>query len=204
MGLFEETHEFSPIHIPISTRMDELRTTYRIYMQNGDVQEIKANSAAEAVEQLNFPDGILRICNAAYETRQMLNANLLTPNGMSIATDISTEDKPKITHIVEDTTLISSPEQTFAFFNLVEYANATAQSSATHITQETSEHQTSNPTIEDQIAPTSTDEETNASPTTSMEASSSPEIDLSPEDVRNLLHSSASPTPDDDNTPETP
>ena len=41
MGLYDEHHEFSPILIPISTRMDELRVTYRIYMQSGEVHEVR-------------------------------------------------------------------------------------------------------------------------------------------------------------------
>jgi hypothetical protein len=126
MGLYDEHHEFSPILIPISTRMDELRVTYHIYMQSGDVHEVKANSAAEAVEQLGLTGGILRISNAAHETRMMLDSNLLNPNGMAVATDITMTEKTK-NILVVDEQVTQQLKDEFTTFTLVDYANATSR-----------------------------------------------------------------------------
>ena len=126
MGLYDEHHEFSPILIPISTRMDELRVTYRIYMQSGEVHEVRANSAAEAVEALGISEGILRIANAAHEARAMLDSNLLNPNGMAIATDITLTETTKTLLVVEDSVTQQLKDE-FTAFNLVDYADATGR-----------------------------------------------------------------------------
>ncbi len=122
MALFEEQHEFSSIHIPISEMKEDLARQYRLYMQDGQIHEVVADSAADAVAKLGIKDGIVRIASAMQESTRMLQINILQPVGTSVATNISLEDTLK----ENGTVMIESREdvrdvEAFSLMNLVEY-----------------------------------------------------------------------------------
>jgi hypothetical protein len=207
MGLFDEKHEFSSMHIPVSTRIDDLRTTYRIYMISGEVHEVHAASAAEAVEKSGIHENILRIANAAHEARLMLDTHVLNPNGMAVATDISMEQKKSVL-IAADDNALHIPKAEFSLFNLVEYAHEVEKLSpkdapepestldnitSDDITQQEDSVDTQQQDVSEEMAeavPTSAAEPADIIP------EEIPEKELSPEEVRNLLHA---PAPDTNN-----
>lgn len=207
MGLFDEKHEFSSIHIPVSTRIDDLRTTYRIYMISGEVHEVAAASAAEAVEKSGIHDHILRIANAAHEARMMLDTHVLNPNGMAVATDISMEQKSAVL-IAADDNALHIPKAEFASFNLVEYAQEVEKLSPKDVPElestrdsitsdDITPHEDSIDTQQEDVS----EEMAQPVPTSDAEPAdiipeAIPEKELSPEEVRNLLHA---PAPDTNN-----
>ena len=124
MALFEEQHEFASLHIPVSETKENLARQYRLYMQDGRLLEVLADSAADAVAKLGVKDNILRITSVAFESKRMLQVNILQALGTTVETNISQEVENHepgalvLTEIIEP-----AKKEPFAFMNLVEYVD---------------------------------------------------------------------------------
>jgi hypothetical protein len=90
--LYEEEKEFTSLAIPISVKRENLARQYRIFMEDGRVLDVLADSAADAVALLQLTEGILRITNMELEGKRMLEGHVLKALDEMINTDISMDD----------------------------------------------------------------------------------------------------------------
>jgi hypothetical protein len=141
MALFEEHHEFASIHLPISGMREDLSRQYKLYMQDGRMLEVIAESAADAVAKLDVHEGILRIASVANESKTMLQGNILQSLGTSVETNISFESPfHEVGSLVLDVIEETSEIEPFSLMNLVEYAEAG-----------TKQHEIQAVTVDDQV-----------------------------------------------------
>lgn len=124
MPLYEEEKEFTSLAIPVSVKREDLARQYRIFMEDGRVLDVLADSAADAVAALQLKEGIIRITNMELEGKRMLEGHLLRALEESISTDISMESARSgigsilLPEVAEDKTGIA-----FETMDLVQYVD---------------------------------------------------------------------------------
>lgn len=83
----EEKPQFIPLELPTSHLLEGVTQRYRVVKTNGEVLEVEATSAHEAIAKSGV-EKPLKVVSGISEKNRMLQKNVLIPEDRSVPTDI--------------------------------------------------------------------------------------------------------------------
>ena len=121
---------FSPLSIPKSNVNVDLGNVYRIYRKTGEMVEVPAASAAEAIEKSGINDAI-KIVSMAVVRKQMMDKNIISSLGEDAETNIEVDkDSPTglgFLFVADEKHLKGESKAEFELFGLGDLANMSEQ-----------------------------------------------------------------------------
>ena len=161
---------FAPLEMNVSSLGRDLSKVYKVVRTNGEVVEVEADSAAEAVEKSGVKQPI-KVVNAAYERSVMIEQGGLKEEDAKALTDINPENRTSLGFLIVDDLEDEEPEP-FEEMGLGVLTKNKSQEEA-----ELEPPKVEEPAAEEPPAPKGPD----------------PEKGLSPEEVRGLLNDPDAP-----------
>ncbi len=190
--------EFAPLSLPSNSLPEDLQKIYKVVDVSGEVTTVEAGSASEAVERSGVSKP-LKVINAAYERKLMLEKNLLNPNQGNVLTNIDlTNNASDMRFLVVDDLGDDEPEQPFEEMSLYDMSGTApapaasldevmvdvpAEAEVPPVPESAQTEEVAPEPVAEEAAPEPAAEEAAAS-----EPAQEPDRELTPEEVRRLLN----------------